>query len=175
MIIFYLILAIIVLSRAKIKTNGQHEDYLSFDTTNCIKGVFILFVFIKHATPYITNSGYEYTSIYDKLFLMVDSRVGQWIVAMFLFYSGYGIMESIKKKGEGYINSIPKKRILTTLINFDIAVLIYAIIKYLGGGRLLSETCNLVIDRMAIHGKQQLVYFCNNACLWNHVHNIQTI
>lgn len=129
MIIFYLILTIIVLSRVKIKTTGYYEDYLSFDTTNCIKGIFILFVFIAHATPYITNSGYEYTSIYDNLFLMVHSHVGQWIVAMFLFYSGYGIMESIKKKGEGYINSIPRKRILTTLINFDIAVIVYAIIK----------------------------------------------
>lgn len=129
MILYYLILTIIVLLRVRIRTKGYYEDYLSFDTTNSIKGIFILLVFIKHTTPYITNGGYEYTSIYDNLFLMVDSRVGQWIVAMFLFYSGYGIMESIKTKGKQYINSIPKKRILNTLINFDIAVIVYSIIK----------------------------------------------
>ena len=140
MIVFYLLLAIIVLSRVKVKTKGFYDDYLSFDTTNCIKGIFILFVFIKHATPYITNGGYEYSLIFDDLFLFVDSHVGQWIVAVFLFYSGYGIMESIKIKGVQYINSIPKKRILTTLINFDIAVLVYAIIKKsLGEGVCLKQ------------------------------------
>ena len=66
MILYYLILTIIVLLRVRIRTKGYYEDYLSFDTTNSIKGIFILLVFIKHTTPYVTNGGYEYTSIYDK-------------------------------------------------------------------------------------------------------------
>ena len=49
-------------------------------------------------------------------------------IAMFLFYSGYGVMESIKKKGNHYIDAIPRTRVLATLINFDIAVALFAFI-----------------------------------------------
>lgn len=45
---------------------------------------------------------------------------------MFLFYSGYGIGESWKKKGSAYVKNMPTHRILTTLLNFDVAVLIFA-------------------------------------------------
>lgn len=118
--------------RLQFQTKGFNADYLSFDTTNAIKGIFISLVFIKHATPYILNSGYIFdNSFLGRTFLYINSQVGQWIVAMFLFYSGYGVMESIKKKGELYINSIPRKRILTTLINFDIAVALFVIVSLL--------------------------------------------
>jgi fucose 4-O-acetylase-like acetyltransferase len=50
------------------------------------------------------------------------------IVAMFLFYSGYGIMESIRKKSFGYVKKIPVRRIFKTLINFDIVVILFLII-----------------------------------------------
>lgn len=47
---------------------------------------------------------------------------------MFLFYSGYGVMESIKKKGSNYIDSIPKRRLLATLANFDVAILLFFLV-----------------------------------------------
>lgn len=128
MIIFYILLAVLVVSRMRFITKGFHTDYLSFDTTNAIKGIFILLVFIKHATPYITESGYIYDGWDGRLFSYIDAHVGQWIVAMFLFYSGYGIMESIIKKGQPYISSMPKKRLLTVLVNFDIAVLCFIVV-----------------------------------------------
>ena len=147
MIIFYILLGVLIVCRLRFQPKGFNADYLSFDTTNAIKGVFISLVFIKHATPYILNSGYVFdNSLLGRTFLFVNSQVGQWIVAMFLFYSGYGIMESIKKKGIAYIDSIPRKRILTTLINFDIAVALFAIISlilqkdYSIGRYLLSFT-----------------------------------
>ena len=52
----------------------------------------------------------------------------QLMVVMFLFYSGYGVMESIKKKKNDYIKSIPRHRVLNTLINFDIAVCLFLIV-----------------------------------------------
>lgn len=129
MVLFYILLIILVLSRFEYKRRGFYTEYMSLDTTNSIKGVFIALVFIKHATPYILNSNYTFdNSIWSRAFMLVDENVGQWIVVMFLFYSGYGIMESIKKKGSNYINSIPHKRILTVLINFDIAVALFAVI-----------------------------------------------
>lgn len=129
MIIFYLLLGLLMVWRLRPNPKGFFSDYLSFDTTNAVKGVFIALVFIKHATPYIFNSGYVFDdSLLSRAFLFINLKVGQWIVAMFLFYSGYGIMESIKKKGVSYVCSVPRKRILTTLANFDIAVALFAII-----------------------------------------------
>lgn len=55
------------------------------------------------------------------------------MVTMFMFYSGYGIYESIKKNKKDYIKRIPKKRILITLIHFDVAVLTFAIVNYFTG------------------------------------------
>ena len=100
MIIFYILLGLLVISRIRLQVNNFYTDYLSFDTTNAIKGIFIALVFINHAIPYIYNAGYVFDdSFASKLFLFSNSFIGQWIVAMFLFYSGYGVMESIQKKG----------------------------------------------------------------------------
>lgn len=129
MILFYILLGIFILFSLRPNRKGFNVDYLSIPTTNAVKGIFILLVFIKHATPYVVNSGY----VGSKVFNYVDTHVGQWIVAMFLFYSGYGIMESIAKKGEAYVNSIPAKRVLTVLVNFDIAVLCFIVVALILG------------------------------------------
>ena len=127
MIIFYILLGLLVVSKLRFQSKSFNLDYLSFDTTNSIKGVFIALVFISHIIPYILDSGYVFDDKFvNKLFLFIRLYIGQWIVAMFLFYSGYGVMESIQKKGNSYVISLPRKRILTTLINFDIAVVLYA-------------------------------------------------
>lgn len=100
---------------------------MSYDTTNSVKGIFILIVFISHSIPYITNAGYQYANWGDSIFKYISGFIGQWIVAMFLFYSGYGIMEAISMKGISYLDNFPKKRILNVLLNFDVAVLFFII------------------------------------------------
>lgn len=130
MILFFIfILGLIFISFKSVR--GYNENYLSFDITNAIKGVFILLVFISHANPYIKQAGYDYGSYGDTLYLKIISCIGQWIVTLFLFYSGYGVMESVKRKGYYYIVSFPRKRILPLLINFDIAVSLYIILDLL--------------------------------------------
>lgn len=111
--------------------------------TNAVKGVFILLVFIKHATPYVINAGWVPTGIWGELFNFLNNNVGQWIVAMFLFYSGYGVMESIKRKGHDYIQSLPRKRILQVIVNFDIAVLIFIVVDIILNKPLTIKQCLL--------------------------------
>ena len=127
MLIFYSLLAILILSGLKYCKRGFNDEYLSYGMTNAVKGIFILLVFIKHATPYVINAGWSPAGISVELFDLVNNNVGQWIVAMFLFYSGYGVMESIRRKGHDYIQGLPRKRLLQVLVNFDIAVLIFII------------------------------------------------
>lgn len=143
MILCYLLLAILVIWRIKYCNRGFNADYLSFDTTNTIKGIFIILVFIKHATPYVINAGWQPEGMVGEIFHFVNNNVGQWIVAMFLFYSGYGIMESIKRKGSTYVRQIPRKRILQVLVNFDIAVIVFVIVDLLLKKPLTLKQCLL--------------------------------
>lgn len=128
MILFYLVIAALTIYGFRYCHIGFHNDYLGKEQSQAVKGLFILIVFFRHIFPYIQKAGYPMTSIPDKLFLDIDSQIGQLLVVMFLFYSGYGVTESIKKKGKLYINTFPKKRLLTTLLNYDIAVLSFIII-----------------------------------------------
>ena len=145
-LLFILILCLIG-SHWYIKSFNQ-KQYLSISTTNCIKGIFILFVFLAHALQYIeVGNGYDHIT----LFLMRNLK--QLIVVMFLFYSGYGVYESFKKKKDLYVEQMPKNRILKTLFHFDIAILVFILV-------------NLFLDR-EMHGKQILFSFIG----WDSVGN----
>lgn len=99
------------------------SDYLGREQCDSVKGIFILTVFFAHFMQYVRMAGGH----------AIDIRLGQMIVTLFLFYSGYGVMESIKKKGDEYVKSMPKRRILTTLLNFDVAVLAFILLDLLLG------------------------------------------
>ena len=103
------------------------ENYLSKKNTDSVKGIFILMVFLSHFNQYCVLNGR-----FDGLYLLPFKIIGQGMVTMFLFYSGYGVMESIKKK-ENYIESIPKNRILMVLIQFDVAIMLFALLKLILG------------------------------------------
>ncbi len=142
MIIFFILVAVVSLCGIKqreMDLASWNQTYLSKDSTNAIKGIFILLVFIRHANQYVSQAGYEYASIGDRMFLMVDGLLAQLIVVMFLFFSGYGIMCSINHGGQNYIRSIPKRRLLNTLINFDVAVLFYVGIAYVVNDSLVLK------------------------------------
>lgn len=131
MTLFFACILLMILWRIKFARpvlSGFNENYLAIDRTNCIKGIFILMVFLSHSRNYLSKLP-EYTadplnSIYD----VIQNHLGQGIVVMFLFYSGYGVMESIIKKGSDYINAFPKQRFAKTLFHFDIAVMLFVIV-----------------------------------------------
>lgn len=105
------------------------EDYLGRYQCDTIKGFFILLVFASHFMQYVAEAGGRAVNLF----------IGQCMVAPFLFYSGYGVMESIKAKGVAYINDIPRRRILTTLVNFDIAVVLFVVLSILIGKSITAK------------------------------------
>ena len=56
--------------------------------------------------------------------MLIDNSLKQNIVSLFLFYSGYGILESFKKKGNKYIKSLPIKSIII-LIKSEMILFIF--------------------------------------------------
>ena len=127
MIVFLAVFAVICLIGIQLKPKGTDKfitDYMSVDKTMSIKGIFIIIVFFAHFNSYVT-----YTSPTDVLYLEYFKKIGQCMVTLFMFYSGYGIMESVKKKDISYVHKMPVNRILGTLFRFDIAILIFAVLR----------------------------------------------
>lgn len=82
-----------------------------------------MLIFLSHFMQY-----YTYKNSIDVYGGNISRTLGQMIVVMFMFYSGYGVCESVKRKGNGYVRSFQKNRVLKTLLHFDIAMLIYYIL-----------------------------------------------
>lgn len=131
MIIILIIL--LALTCVGLKRTDVQEECLKKEYTDAIKGIFIIIVFYSHLLPYLTNSGVSFSPILDIPSNKIIRLLGQLMVVMFLFYSGYGVMESIRIKGDGYIRSIPCKRVLSTLVNYDIAVIVFLCMNLLLG------------------------------------------
>lgn len=117
-------------------------DYLERETTDAIKGFFIGAVFFRHFVLYAEKG---------LVWHPVDIWLHQLIVVMFLFYSGYGIMVQYAKRGKSYIWSIPRKRVLTTLVNFDIAVVLFGIL-----GLLLGRTFSIKHFALSLVGWESI-------------------
>ena len=118
----FILLFILLICLYQIKLT-KNSDYMEKDKTTSIKGIFVLLIFLSHIAQYAAFDGNI-----DSVYIIIRKHLDQLIVTMFLFYSGYGIMESIKRKGIDYIKGLPKKRILKVLFEFDIAVVIFFIL-----------------------------------------------
>lgn len=102
----------------------EDKDYMSRDMTSTINGYFLTTVFMTHIIQYIPAKMYNGV---DWVYLWINRGLGQLIVAMFLFYSGYGVMQSIRHKS-GYMRTFIPKRVIPLLFDFEIAVCIYFVV-----------------------------------------------
>ena len=100
-------------------TGFVSDHYLSKETTTSVNGLFIVIVFFSHVQSY---------HVLPDPVRTVTSALGQLMVAMFLFYSGYGVGCSVRKKGMAYVHAMPRKRMGKVLASFSPAVLLYALL-----------------------------------------------
>lgn len=112
----------------RIYFNGIDKMYLSKENTQAIKGIFIIIVFLSHIKGYA-----EFSSPGDMFVKEILAYLGQLMVAYFLFVSGYGVLEAIKKKGREYVLDMPKNRIGKTFFDFSLAIILFLILDLLIG------------------------------------------
>lgn len=105
----------------KIKVN---ENYCDKKATNAIKGICIGLVFLSHSNGYLQFG----STIFDKIYNIPFRYIGQLMVVMFMFYSGYGIAVQYQKKGKKYLDGFVYKRIVKTEIHFIIGVVCFIIL-----------------------------------------------
>ena len=95
MLVYLIVLMLLVVSGMQTAKKDQFfSGYLSKEQTTAINGIFVLIVFLSHASTYVELGG-----PLDDAYSTLKGYLRQLIVASFLFYSGYGMLESIKKKG----------------------------------------------------------------------------
>ncbi len=126
MIIF--LCALVAICLYKIKFSRFHTDYMGFSATGAIKGIFAVIILFSHMTGYVEIV----STLGNNIFAAFLARIGQLMVTMFFFYSGYGIMESYQKK-PNYEKGFLKNRAVKTLVHFDIAVLLYLLLNIVIG------------------------------------------
>lgn len=105
------------------KINEYNEEYLTKENTTAINGIFVALVFMSHFSGYVDN----FSNI-DFVYLKFNRLLGECVVSTFLFYSGYGMMEQIKKEKQQYLRKLIIKRLPSLFIKFAICVLLYVIL-----------------------------------------------
>ena len=90
--IIFVILFLLSFININIKgINNFFYDYMELKNTNSVKGIFVWLIILSHyKNYYVTKKYYTYRKILNCL--------GQKMVSLFLFYSGFGIYYSHKKK-----------------------------------------------------------------------------
>lgn len=102
------------------------QTYLSPENTNCLKGLLALVIVAAH--------------LRNNLTWLNDTIVGQLLtasgylgVAIFFFFSGYGILFQYKKRGQDYLNSFLRNRWLDIYLKYLLLMVIYLLFHALFG------------------------------------------
>lgn len=123
------ILALIGSEFRLLSGGGIFSQYLSKKNSNAVRGIFILLIFASHFDSYAGASVNQLDIVYTRFAI----ALGQGVVTYMLFCSGYGVMLSADKKGESYMRAFPRKRILTTLLIYDCAQILFIFFRWLRG------------------------------------------
>ena len=101
--LIFVILFLLSIININIKGNNNfYYDYMELKNTNSIKGIFVWMIITSHYKNY-------YKKRNKCLYRIILKCFGQKMVSLFLFYSGFGIFESIKKKGNNYVKTLVNK------------------------------------------------------------------
>lgn len=110
----------------------QFPDYIDKPQTESVKGIFTILILFSHMRGYIAGGGnMQYSCIFNAAML----AFGQMVVVMFLFYSGYGVMEALKRNRGVYTRTFMKKRFLKVWLMFVAAVVLYLVLSLISGVR----------------------------------------
>ena len=133
MLLIYVITLLLVFWNIKKRPEASMESALSVEQTTMIKGLFVLLIFASHVSQHLDLS--QSSDLLTRGYSVIRNKLGQLIVAPFLFYSGYGIRCAIERKGEPYLRAFPKQRILRTYVHTVLILLLFLLTQLVLGER----------------------------------------
>lgn len=119
-----------------------NRDYLSIENTISLKGITAILVLIHHLFQYSGLLRFPIVST-------ILQELGYWSVALFFFLSGYGLMESYKKKRTEYMEKFPRKRILSLYCVCLFFVFLYFIYNICSGNTIPLD--RLITSFICVH------------------------
>lgn len=131
MIIIILLFVCICIYKTKIFTFNQ--QYINRNATIQINGIFVFLVLVSHMASYLPQ-----TLPFSHDYFILRKILGQLVVTTFLFFSGFGVMQSIQKNGQAHLKTIPLK-LAELLLNFGIAIIFFIIVDIYIGRELEIE------------------------------------
>lgn len=130
--VLFVILAIVMLIKVKPKWVGEfHEDFLSLQVSKGILGISAILIILHHISQKFGTS----TSA-GALHVLED--FGVCFVGLFFFFSGYGLMKSVRKK-DNYLKGFLKKRYASILIPFYVCIIIFVLYNIWKGAKYNSH------------------------------------
>lgn len=118
------LLAVIFIARPSFILTPVPE-YTSRERTSLINGIFIWLVIFSH----MYNNGVLLNDT-DQQIIDGIRDLKQLVISTFLFFTGYGIMSSLIRKGKDYAACLISKRFFSVLFHFSIVVLVYVAVQY---------------------------------------------
>lgn len=123
LVFIFILIALICSGMTVAKKDEFFNDYCSPKNTNTINAIFSVLIFLSHVVTYIELDG-----VLDAPYFKFQAFHGQLVVVTYLFFSGFGIMESIKKKGIDYVKAMPVNRLFKLWYHFAIVILLFTVV-----------------------------------------------
>ena len=153
--VFFLILLLLVIFNGICFSpeNEFNTHYLDKKNTAAVNGIFVIMVVFSHYAQYADFGG-----VYDVPYLALREHLNQMVVATFWFYSGYGMMEAIRKTDGAYVRKLPSK-FWKLLFRFDFAVLMFLILNAFFGTFFPVKTFLLALTAWGTVGNSNWYIF----------------
>lgn len=106
------------------KCNAKENTYLTKNSTNAIRGIFIILIAMALFLRNVSGTTY---SQFDTPLFSFSSDYVQLLFVPFFFFSGYGIFETFKDLGKSYARRIPLQQILRHYLSYFISWILFAV------------------------------------------------
>ena len=105
------------------KGNDFNEECFSREQTKMLQALACIFVVLHHLTQVITSYG-----DLDRGPITLLSQMGILFTSIFIFFSGYGLITSVKSK-PSYLDNFIRHRLSTILVPFFVANIIAVLLR----------------------------------------------
>lgn len=117
--IFLAALAVLLIAGATVAKRGEWQpEPLSLNNSKCIQGFCAVAIILHHMSQNVTSNGGDAGA----LSILVDA--GVLFVGIFFFFSGFGLLKSLRTK-ESYLKGFIRKRLPMVLVPFFACILVF--------------------------------------------------
>ena len=109
------------------QTDRQTEELLSKEQGQYLRGLFASLILVCHIYGMLSSRVDTTSLLLNPVFFYPLFGLGYISVAVFLFITGYGLVQQYNRRGIDYINDFPRNRILPFYIKYVILILLYIV------------------------------------------------